>query len=250
MMHLSASSSPATYRQYCPEPYYDYSDGPFGPANWGNLHPSWTLCGDGNSQSPVAINASEAFLNASTVLETFYHSAIVERSDDHAVQIVRRCGGGALYWNSEGPYYVLNMHWHTPSEHIVNGVRFPLEGHIVHVGPNGEILVIGILYEIGTEDNLLASILNWTCPFGVITLENVTSNYYNYMGSLTTPPCTEGLTWIVLEKTNTVSQDQVDNITSYQGYNSRPLQPLNGRIIYKVEDDIYIKSSDTFVDVE
>lgn len=220
------------------EPYYDYSDGPFGPANWGTLHYEWRLCGIGKSQSPVAINESEVVLNTSNALATYYDLAIVELTNDHALEIVRKVGGGSLYWNSEGPYKVLNMHWHTPSEHTINGVRFPLEGHIVHVGPNDQILVIGILYELGTEDNLLASILNWTSPLGIVRLNNVESNYYNYMGSLTTPPCTEGLTWIVLEETNTVSEEQVSAISTInKGNNSRPLQPFNGRIIYKYQQD-------------
>ncbi|MCO5611529.1 hypothetical protein L7F22_065782 [Adiantum nelumboides] len=180
---ITASSSSQTY-QDDGEPFYDYSDGPFGPANWGTLHEGWRLCGEGQSQSPVAICKSEVLVNASSVLETFYQPTMVERSDDHALEIVMKSGGGVLYWNSEGLYHVLNMHWHTPSEHTINGV-----------------------------------------------------SYFNYMGSLTTPPCTEGLTWIVLQTAYTVSEEQV-NATSIinGGNNARPLQPINGRIIYKVEN--------------
>lgn len=67
--------------------YYDYSDGPFGPANWGRLHCEWRLCGDGKSQSPVAIDESHVFLNTSNVLATYYNLAIVELNNDHGLEV-------------------------------------------------------------------------------------------------------------------------------------------------------------------
>nr|KYP52001.1 hypothetical protein KK1_026078 [Cajanus cajan] len=144
--------------------------------------------------------------------------------------------GYAGQLNINGTYYkLLQCHWHSPSEHTLNGSKFDLELHAVHQNSKGEIAVIGIWYKIGLPDPLLSKEID----LGVINPGDIkfgSRKYYRYIGSLTTPPCTEGVIWTIVKKVRTVSREQLRALKEavHRGYekNARPTQELDGRQIW------------------
>ncbi|KAG9140084.1 hypothetical protein Leryth_021115 [Lithospermum erythrorhizon] len=140
--------------------------------------------------------------------------------------------GGAII---NGTYYKLaNIHWHSPSEHTVNGTRYALEGHLVHKSADGSIAVIGILYKIGLPDPFLTQ----GTSVGDVSPREIKfsrNKYYRYLGSLTTPPCTEGVIWTLVKKVRTVSLEQLNALKEavHDGYekNARPVQDIYTRTI-------------------
>lgn len=144
-------------------------------------------------------------------------------------------------------YHLDQFHFHTPSEHLINGEPFAAEVHLVHTGLNNkagspEYLVVGILYEEAGEDSVLNAILS-SIPKKEHTasepLQTSVStllppelhHYYHYQGSLTTPPFTESVNWIVLQKTRTLSNQQLQTLISLEGHNARPARARQDREI-------------------
>ncbi|XP_043816453.1 alpha carbonic anhydrase 7 isoform X1 [Manihot esculenta] len=148
-------------------------------------------------------------------------------------------------------YFLQQCHWHSPSEHTINSKGYKMEMHMVHLSTDpkvkNNIAVVGLLYEIGPPDafltKLLTDIKSLTdqMPEKSVGMINPTEikmdgkEYYRYLGSLTVPPCTEGVIWIINKKISTVSEDQVkalrDAVHDYAEKNARPIQPLNEREI-------------------
>ncbi|KAH9301047.1 hypothetical protein KI387_012630, partial [Taxus chinensis] len=194
-----------------------------GPEHWGELHQNWSACGKGQNQSPIDIVTQDARVYPDLGrLRRIYHPAnatLLNRG--HDIMIKWSTGGGSI--EIEGKRYRLNQgHWHTPAEHTVNGRRYPLELHLVHESEDGEIAVVSILYTYGRPDTFLAelreeiaSIADKQPPekaVGLINAKHIkigSRKYYRYIGSLTTPPCTEGVIWNIVHKVRTVSQEQV-----------------------------------------
>ncbi|PWA86778.1 alpha carbonic anhydrase 7 [Artemisia annua] len=220
---------------------YDVNS-PNGPNNWGGM------CNQGHMQSPIDI-ADERVETTSKlgVLERDYtpsNATVMNRGYDIMLRWIG--GGGSIRIN--GTEYQLNqIHWHTPTEHAINGQRFDLELHIVHQSADEKIAVVGILYEIGSPDSFLLMIepyLRAVAPtkgvelsVGIIDprqIEFGSIEYYRYNGSLTTPPCSENVTWTIVNKIRTASLEQVllirEAIQDETGANARPLQALNDRL--------------------
>lgn len=148
-------------------------------------------------------------------------------------------------------YSFKKIHWHSPSEHTINGQRFPLEAHLVHKSDDGDIAVISVLYKYGAPDSFyfqlkskLAEMAKDRCNYGeedshvaaglvhLRSLQKRTGSYFRYSGSLTTPPCTEKVTWNILGKVRQISKEQVDLITApLPAKDARPAQPLAGRTV-------------------
>uniref|UniRef100_A0A0R0ELX6 Carbonic anhydrase n=1 Tax=Glycine max TaxID=3847 RepID=A0A0R0ELX6_SOYBN len=155
--------------------------------------------------------------------------------------------GDAGHLNINETYYnLIQCHWHTPSEHTLNGTKFDLELHAVHKSSKGEFAVIGILYKIGSPDPFFSKLLNdikssvdKDIDVGVINPREIkfkSRPYYRYVGSLTTPPCTEGVVWTIVKKVRTVSSEQLSALKGavHHGYeeNARPTQELGGRQVW------------------
>ncbi|KAJ6864817.1 alpha carbonic anhydrase 1 [Populus alba x Populus x berolinensis] len=167
---------------------------------------------------------------------------------------------GALIVDGKN-YTFKQMHWHSPSEHQIDGVQYAAELHVVHLSDSGAIAVVSMLYELGDADPFISKITKKlgdlakdACagneeaqiPIGPLDnklLRKNTRKYYRYIGSITSPPCTENVIWNVLGKVRTISKEQVEALKAPLGadykQNSRPLQSLNGR---KVE--LYNEFSD------
>lgn len=245
-----ASSDIATPAKGPPAPFAYY--GPRGAPRWGRLSPQYSACSKGKIQSPININRNE------TVHNKNLKPLIREYKPANATLVTSVCNIGVQYEGDCGVltmdsknYTLKKMHWHSPSEHRINGVRYPLELHLVHMGENNAYSVVAILYQYGSPDpfiaKLKASLDKLTnevkageqdahIPLGILDTKLVgkrTRKYYRYMGSFTTPPCTENVVWHILGKDRTVTKEQVEALKAPLGIaykvNERPLQPLNGR---------------------
>jgi carbonic anhydrase len=137
-------------------------------------------------------------------------------------------------------YWLLQFHAHSTSEHTIDGVHSPFEMHFVHQSASGGLAVVGVLMDEGAPDAALEQMFSQnpgheagvTCedPIALDAEVPTGSGFYHYSGSLTTPPCSEGVEWFVLDQHGTVSAAQVEEwATEFEGTTNRPVQPLNGR---------------------
>jgi len=173
-------------------------------------------------------------------------SAGMLENNGHSCQLNFKDAGNAVI---EGNTYELKqIHFHAPSEHTVNGMLFPLEMHMVHADADGKLAVIGLLFEHGNANPFLQTFWDELTeevgekkelkgPFDMNMVDLTSSNYFRYQGSLTTPPCTEGVNWTVMRDAFQVSPAQVDKFRQVMNFkfqrrgNNRPVQPLNDRVL-------------------
>jgi len=215
-------------------------EGDGAPENWGKLSPEFDMCARGLNQTPV--NIEGALKTGLKPLQLQYKGgpqAIV--NNGHTVQ-VNVSGGSTLQLDGK-TFELLQLHFHTPSENLIKGKSFPLEAHFVHKSPEGELVVLGVMYKEGNANKPLGEI--WTVmpkekgeptplakEVDVKALLPKQLAYYRFSGSLTTPPCTEGVRWLVLKEALTISKEQAEQFAAaVHHHNSRPVQPLYGRII-------------------
>uniref|UniRef100_A0A453T981 Carbonic anhydrase n=1 Tax=Aegilops tauschii subsp. strangulata TaxID=200361 RepID=A0A453T981_AEGTS len=220
-----------------------------GPENWGKIKEEWATCGTGRMQSPIHLSDRRASRAPHLgYLITAYAPAkasIVNRGHDIAVMFH---GDAGSLWINDTLYHLSQVHWHSPSEHRLNGRRYSLELHMVHLSAENKAAVIGLLYDIGSPDDFLhklepylrrmADMKEKEEKVGVVdpwVARGDGEAYYRYMGSLTTPACDEGVIWTVIKRVATVSSDQLKLLTDavHDGFemNARPLQKVNGRDI-------------------
>ncbi|XP_025887484.2 bifunctional monodehydroascorbate reductase and carbonic anhydrase nectarin-3-like [Solanum lycopersicum] len=217
-----------------------------GPSKWGEIS---SYC-NGNLQSPIDFdNKVVEVVSNLGILQKYYkpsNATLVNRGHN----IMLRWDGDSGYLKiNETQYQLQQIHWHTPSEHSINGKRYDMEAHLVHMSSDRKTAVIGILYEIGSLPDDLLTILEGDLKavadkrgaekgMGIIdpNIIKLDDNiYYRYIGSLTTPPCTEGLVWTIDGKVNSVTARQIkllqDAAVNGFEFNARPVQLLNGRSI-------------------
>ncbi len=220
--------------------HWGYS-GETGPEHWGNLSRKFTTCKSGMMQSPIDLEAA----NTSTeiTVNTDYKPLEANiRNTGHSIQI--DVNNGSVLHAHDKAYKLLQVHFHTPSEHVTSGRTYPLEAHFVHASDNGELAVLGVLYEIGKKNAVLNDVVDLieqpldpeTTKAPLIDLNRLMPNsrtVIRYMGSLTTPPCSEGVNWYVLAETQTASMAQIAKLHTAVGDNNRPPQPTNNRLIIK-----------------
>jgi len=218
--------------------HWSYS-GATGPENWSKLSPEFAACGDGLNQSPIDITKS-----ISAELETlqfdYRSNSTVIVNNGHTLQINVRPGS----WLRAGGdnFQLLQLHFHSPSEHQINGEIFPLEGHFVHQNESGALAVVSVLFRAGELNAELARFgaaapkeLNQPVPidleFADLELYRNHESYYRYNGSLTTPPCTEGVQWYVFKDPGHIELEQAAEFVMLIGEDARGPQPINARIV-------------------
>ncbi|XP_059462821.1 alpha carbonic anhydrase 4-like [Corylus avellana] len=247
--HLSTASDSEADAHDTPFSYIEGSG--TGPEDWGQLNiPLWIACGNGTMQSPIDIQQVQG--SALGELETDYKPApakLVNKGHDIAVEWTQDAGKITINGTD---YQLLKVHWHSPSEHTFNGTRYDLEIHVVHQSSSGNYAVVGILYKNGSSDPFLEELHDQIKLIGeqkIIDLGNIdpedidfdSEEYYRYEGSLTTPPCTERVTWTIFKEVKTVSKEQVDALKAAvdKGFqsNARPTQQANGRVPDQYMDD-------------
>ncbi len=212
-----------------------------GPRNWPELSKEYAVCESGKMQSPI--NLTGAVAGDAPALEFEYRNTdAVEIEHQHIAAHVRYEPGNLLRVG-EREYTLLQFHIHVESEHTIDGERFAMEMHHVHQAADGELAVVGGLYQLGASDPAIERLIQATPALGETSSSDLglpavdfmpayEDGCYRYPGSLTTPPCSEGVQWFVARRLRTISQDQMERLRDLNGGpNFRPVQPLNGRQI-------------------
>lgn len=217
------------------EPHWAY-DGKEGPAAWGTLASEYRQCTIGHEQSPVAIALDSSEPSALPPLAFHYGTtAVDEVNNGHTIQ--EQLVAGASLELAGTRYRLEQFHFHHPSEHTLDGVHYPLEIHFVHRSESGALLVVGVMVGEGAEHQALGVLFDRlphdheSLRLSVDTAQLLPADhrYVTYAGSLTTPPCTEGVTWVVLTKPITASAAQLQRFATLFPHNNRPVMPLEGR---------------------
>lgn len=219
-----------------------------GPAKWAALSADWSVCDSGRTQSPIDLVEKEPG-RAGPGLTLDYRPTSLKIARNGYVADVLNNGHTIQIDVQEDSelrtagrrYQLLQYHFHAPSEHAVAGRRFPMEMHLVHRSVDGELAVVGVLIEEGAWNPAAGEIWeNLPAKEGEQAhYENVEIDpsdlippqhrWYHYRGSLTTPPCTEGVEWFVIADPISLSKRQIQNYTSLYSGNARPLQAQNTR---------------------
>jgi len=226
---------------------WSYS-GDTGPAHWGDLAPQYNTCKQGKNQSPININSYlDSYIDANLPsIDVDYNILVAEDivNNGHTIKVNIRSGGTITV--DDKKFALKQFHFHTPSENLINSSSYPLEVHFVHQNDEKELAVVALLYQPGA-DNLALNPLLKKIPMkagekkrlGAKDVElfersNSIKKYVRYNGSLTTPPCSEGVRWIVMRSMPSISRKQLDVFQrALKHPNNRPVQPLNARVIMK-----------------
>ncbi|CAA6822786.1 MAG: Carbonic anhydrase (EC [uncultured Sulfurovum sp.] len=213
-----------------------------GPSHWGKLNTKFRMCSEGNTQSPINIlPTSDIDLPALDLNYTTGSKSVI--NNGHTVQV--NIEDGSVF-NIEGMAYKLKQfHFHTPSENNINGASFPLEAHFVHATDDGKLAVVAVMFKEGDANPILTKV--WkklptlevgkavSCGLSakeVKALMPTDKDYYKFMGSLTTPPCSEEVKWHVFKTPLTISKAQIETFFKLYGHgNNRPVQATHKRII-------------------
>lgn len=215
------------------EEHWSY-EGDHGPAHWGGL------CSSGKNQSPVDLRDA---VKATLAPLSFKYDSLAQDvlNNGHTVQVTY-APGSALTVDSH-QYQLKQFHFHAPSENLLDGKHFPLEVHFVHADADGNLAVVAVFFEDGAANPALAKLgkdlplragdkHDLDVKIAAAELMPKARDYYRFSGSLTTPPCSEGVNWLVLKHPITASEQQIEQLHAAMGHdNARPVQPLNARII-------------------
>lgn len=214
-------------------------EGEGGPQHWGELSEEFVMCGMGKNQSPIDLVADADAELPELVFEYDQPGTLLEINTGHAIQENVNPGNYLLVRGER--FELKQFHFHSPSEHRVNGEVFPMEVHLVHQNQDGEYAVVGLLFEEGESNELLDRLPSFRAergedpyadPVDYNLLIPNRRDYFLYNGSLTTPPCTEGVAWAVIKQPILASAEQIQHYRKLLGFdNSRPVQPLNARVI-------------------
>lgn len=225
---------------------WSYS-GETGPISWGDLDQTYTACVNGREQSPINVDYSE--VKTTKTIETidfqYKPTSFSVINNGHTIQVNNESERNKMI--VEGTEYgLVQFHFHTPSEHQFSGQQYAMELHLVHQNENNELAVLGVMIQEGVVNKNLQTI--WDAlpkqktteeaifirePINLQVLLSQEQTFLYYNGSLTTPPCTEEVKWIVLEQPIEMSKEQIEVFQQIFPHNNRPVQPLNEREIIR-----------------
>jgi len=231
-----SGSSPAPAASTSTAPAHWTYEGAEGPAHWGTLDPAYAACADGSAQSPIDVVSPVPTVAPDPVI-AYKAGPTTIVNNGHTIEA--EAPGGNTVTIDGASFDLKQAHMHAPSEHEVDGASFPAEFHFVNKDTGGAITVVGVLVTQGAADNeawapFVAAAS--TQPGGETEAEldwpallptDLTS--YRYSGSLTTPPCTEGVHWVLLNTPVELSAAQIAALQNAYDGNARPVQSLNGR---------------------
>lgn len=217
-------------------------EGEGSPEHWGTLSEEYKTCQTGMNQSPINIDTTlTAHLSP---LDMHYTDGPVTLiNNGHTIQAGLNTTTRDTVTIDGTPFTLQQFHFHAPSENTVHGKHYAMEAHLVHKDAKGNVAVVAVMFDIGTENTVLKALwtvmpekaeqnVKITTQMDLNALLPSDKAYWRFSGSLTTPPCSEGVTWIVLKHPMTLSEAQLKKFTQTMHHNNnRPVQPLNGRVI-------------------
>jgi carbonic anhydrase len=214
-------------------------EGEHGPEHWGALSHDYAACSEGREQSPIDVPAT-APIHSADIVFNYQPTALNIVNNGHTIKVDYDVGSSMTV---EGKTYnLLQFHFHSLSEHTFHGGYYDMEMHLVHQSDDGEYAVVGVMLERSAENAAYAPVWDHmpTVEGEPETISGVTVNaedllpgeqtYYRYNGSFTTPPCTEGVKWFVMNTSVGLSDAQVDAFRQIYTGNYRPVQSLNERV--------------------
>ena len=217
-------------------------EGKTGPINWGKLDPAYSACSKGHSQSPIDIRG--AHLNKALAPIEFHYisGGVTLDNNGHTIMITVHPGSYIMVGGVR--YDLVQFHFHQPSEEAVHGKFSDLDVHMVHKSADGKLVVLAVRFNQYRDiPNALMATLTEHLPQAEGKSDTITDpinpggflpsdrGYWSFTGSLTTPPCTEGVQWFVYEQEMPISRNQFRAFSKLYKRNSRPLQELHGRRI-------------------
>lgn len=224
-------------------PHWAYA-GPEDPKHWGELDPAFATCSNGHHQSPIDIKDAKT---ADLPALKFDYSAVLLSIIDNGHTVMINYAPGSTLTAGDKVYKLKQFHFHHPSEEHINGKKFDMVAHLVHTDAEGHLAVVAVLFKNGAANPLLETLWE-NIPAEkekTVALSSVSVNakellpadlgYYTFSGSLTTPPCTEGVTWYVLKTTSTLSPRQLARFARLYPADNRPIQPTYEREILETK---------------
>ncbi|MBT0962299.1 carbonic anhydrase family protein [Denitromonas sp. IR12] len=218
--------------------HWDY-EGPNGPARWGQLNPAWKTCDSGKRQSPIDIRDGIR-VDLEPIKFDYVPTYFRILNNGHTVQV--SVGPGNTMSVMGRTFDLVQFHFHRPSEERINGRGFDMVAHLVHKDLDGRLAVVAVLIERGDAHPTVQTLWNNlpleqhhdyapAVPINVAELLPQAPEYYTYMGSLTTPPCSEDVLWMVMKQPIKLSAEQIAIFQRLYPMNARPVQPDNERLI-------------------
>lgn len=208
--------------------------------HWGEMKPEFATCKEGKSQSPINISSVDAEKRTLEPIKFNYNTSPLKIiNNGHTIQVNYETGSYIRIGSDR--YELLQFHFHTPSEEQIDGKNYDMVAHLVHKNSEGKLAVVAVLFDRGLPhpalDNIWSAIP--TEEGKEVTQQQISiqatrllpndRDYYTFTGSLTTPPCSEGVRWLVLKQPVTLSTAQMNRFKDFYSFNARPVQPLNGR---------------------
>lgn len=220
-------------------PHWTFAEGPEGPARWGELDPSFKVCAVGTEQSPIDLKGAIR-ANLPPVRLDWRPEAYAVVNNGHYIQANAKPGSVARIGGET--YELKQFHFHTPSEHAIDGVRTAMEAHFVHAGAKGGFAVIGVFMKAGAPNATFHTLMaaaprrpggEQTLPRPLDPRQLVPARgpLYRYAGSLTTPPCAEVVAWNIYARPIEVAAADIAAFRAIFPMNARPLQPRNRRFV-------------------
>jgi carbonic anhydrase len=218
-------------------PHWSYAGGD-GPSHWGELDKNFSACQQGHHQSPIDIRGAKP-ADLPPIQFAYQRTPLHIVNNGHTIQV--NYAPGSFITVGARRYQLTQFHFHHPSEERINGKRFAMVAHLVHAAPDGALAVVAVLLDAGAANPAIGRLWQHLATregpeqklddvqIDATGLLPQDRGYYTFTGSLTTPPCTEDVTWFVLKTPQRISQSQADAFGRIYPSDARPIQPLNGR---------------------
>ena len=221
--------------------------GPAGPEKWGDLDPAYATCKTGKEQSPIDIRGAQKASLPAIRFEYKSGPLKIINNGYTAVRVNYSPGNGNFLIVGEKRYELTQFHFHRPSEEQIEGKPYDMALHLMHQSADGKVAGVAIFLTAGSANATVQQLWQFMPPtpgkeqeIGGIAVNPAgllphNTAYYTYMGSLTAPPCTEGVVWFVLKTPIEISRAQIEAFATLYPHDVRPTQPLNGRMVQEAE---------------
>jgi carbonic anhydrase len=225
--------------QHHPEHAWDYSD-TLGPSHWGDLKPEFATCKTGHRQSPIDIRNPQP-VDLPPITFDYKPSTLHIIDNGHTIMVNYQPGSSISVGGKK--YDLKQFHFHRPSEEKINGKGYAMVVHLVHADQDGKLAVVAVLLEEGKDNPLVRELWNDlpkekekeeflnNVEIDATRILPADRGYYTFSGSLTTPPCSEDVTWFVLKTPVTVSAAEIEQFSKLYRNDARPTQPLYNRVV-------------------